>query len=103
DEENKVLDVYLEVDLSRQDFERVVEKVAFLVNEYVPPFKTFNLINTFIFIEPRKVLANRATYRGDIITLQTVLEELLYEVEELDFKNDIKLETIIEELGGKFF
>lgn len=51
DEENRRLDVRLEVDMGRQDFNKVVDKVDFLVREYAPPFKEYNLVNTFLWFE----------------------------------------------------
>lgn len=45
------IDIYLEVDLARQDFDRVVDKVSFIVDEYSPPYKILNLINTFLWEE----------------------------------------------------
>lgn len=51
DEDKRRLDVRLEVDMGRQDFNKVVDKVDFLVREYAPPFKEYNLINTFLWFE----------------------------------------------------
>jgi phage tail-like protein len=45
------IEVYLEVNLARQDFDRVVDKVRFIVDEYSPPYKILNLINTFLWEE----------------------------------------------------
>jgi phage tail-like protein len=52
DNATKKLDVRLEVDMSRQDFDKVVDKVDFIVKEYAPAYSEYRLINTFIFIEP---------------------------------------------------
>lgn len=75
DEENKDLDIVLEVDVNRQDFERVVEKVSFIVNEYAPPYRNLNLTNKFIFDEPadREIANNRAkdTVDNSLIKLTT--------------------------------
>lgn len=54
DSTNKEITVSLEVDLQRQDFERVVDKVTFLVDEYAPPYKQLNLINTFLWTEDKR-------------------------------------------------
>lgn len=53
DRSKRQIDVTLEVDMTRQDFNRVVDKVKFLVNEYAPPHKILNIINSFLWIEEK--------------------------------------------------
>jgi phage tail-like protein len=51
DKETRHVDIYLEVDMGRQGFDRIVEKADFLLQEFAPPVKSYQIINVFIWFE----------------------------------------------------
>lgn len=51
DNENRHIDVFLEVDEGRQDYQRLLEIVDFLLHEYAPPVKSYNIVNKFVWFE----------------------------------------------------
>jgi phage tail-like protein len=51
DKETRHIDIYLEVDMERQGFDRITEKAEFLLKEYAPPVKSYQIINIFLWFE----------------------------------------------------
>jgi phage tail-like protein len=51
--DTRQIDITLDVDMNRQDFNRVVDKVNFLVTEYAPPYQQLNIINRFVWNEDK--------------------------------------------------
>jgi len=112
DEDNKTLEIRLEVDLERHDFLNYVEKVDFLVEEYAPPFKSFDLINTFLWNEEYFKDYDLET-EGPITIQSSLLEGELdnWFVSNIGYTNDLERPTMAfnfeeylkEDLGETIF
>lgn len=51
DKANKHIDIYMEVDMGRQGYDKIVDKAGFLLEEYAPPVKSYQIINIFLWFE----------------------------------------------------
>lgn len=109
DNKNRHIDVFLEVDEGRQDYQRLLEIVDFLLHEYAPPVKSYNIVNKFVwfeefvgrfldlyesttvsFIPDNEIFTKKPTYTVGI----EVITQVFQEVANLVFPEEILLQNI---------
>ena len=93
DEENKNVRVRLAVDSERRDYANILAKIDFLISEYCPPVRDFQIVDHFLFDDTLRSADSDAEL--DVLVIKINLETETY-APNIQLTESIKVKTPVE-------